>query len=255
MKKSLAILLSFAMLITMVTTMAISVSAADSYDPADYDYAYKLTDYMTGTINYANTASSSTFNADAMDITVDGGQLVKYDSYTSDGYAGYAQWSDSSNNRVLTFDLKNIESGTYKLTVFTCDHNQARGSFDVSANDTSLGVMNCLNTSGKVFTKHAFDTTFTADGTSPVSVVIAPTAETTDKQAFLYSLALTKAGDNSGEQGSNPTNPSNPTDPSDPTNPSNPTNPSDPSSEPEATSYEYIVYEYPGEPKGYFDLP
>lgn len=229
-KKTSSILLSVAILITTVLTMTFYASAADSYDPADYDYAYKITDYMSGTIN-----SGSSKTTDAMTITVQGGQLTKFDSYTSNGYTGYAQWNQSTNNIKLTFALNDIASGKYKLTLFTCDNNSARGKFDISANDTAIGTVNCLNNTGRVFVKHAFTTEFTTDGTSPAKIEIVPASGDTSKQLFLYSIALEKVD---GED--DPSDPSTlPTEPSsEPTEPSS--EPTESSSTPVNTSGEYV---------------
>ena len=239
MKKSLAILLSVSILIAAILTMTFSASAADSYNPADYDYAYKITDYMSGNIN-AGTGTAST-TTDAMIITVQGGQLTKFDSYTSNGYTGYAQWNQNSNNIKLTFGLNDIASGKYKLTLFTCDNNSARGKFDISANDTAIGTMNCLNNTGKVFVKHAFTTEFTTDGTSPAKIEIVPSANDTSKQLFLYSIALEKVDgeEDPSEPSTLPTEPSSePTEPTDPTEPSS--EPTESSSTPVNTSGEYV---------------
>lgn len=229
-KKVLSIILSLTILISMLSIMALSANAADSYDTADYDYAYKITDYMSGTIN-----SGSSKTTDAMTITVQGGQLTKFDSYTSNGYTGYAQWNQSSSNIKLTFALNDIASGKYKLTLFTCDNNSARGKFDISANDTAIGTMNCLNNTGKVFVKHAFTTEFTTDGTSPAKIEIVPASGDTNKQLFLYSIALEKVD---GED--DPSDPSTlPTEPSsEPTEPSS--EPTESSSTPVNTSGEYV---------------
>ncbi len=186
MKKTFSILLSIVMLFSII---AITVSAADAYDPANYDYAYKLVDYMSGSANAGS--GTATLTSDEIDFTVEGGMLTKYSDYSNSGYKGFAQWNNSNNNRKLTIALKNIASGTYKLTIFSADNSSSRGIFDVAASGTSLGTVSFIANSA-TFVKHELDATFTTDGTSPVEITFVPTADATSKQAFLYSFGLTK---------------------------------------------------------------
>ena len=186
MKKTFSILLSIVMLFSII---AITVSAADVYDPADYDYAYKLLDYMSGNANAGSGTAKLT--SDEIDFTVEGGLLTKYSDYSNSGYKGFAQWNNNNNNRKLTIALKNIASGTYKLTIFSADNSSSRGIFDVAASGTSLGTVSFIAKSA-TFVKHELDATFTTDGTSPVEITFVPTADATSKQAFLYSFGLTK---------------------------------------------------------------
>ncbi len=168
------------------TTVGGEVSDGDSYTYVAYDN-------MSGNMNPGSTGKPMTTETDAMSITVKGGQLTKYENYIS-GY-NYAQWQSSTNNINLTFGLKGVEAGVYTLTMYTADNNQARGSFDITANDVALGTINCLDTSlsGKKHIEHALDTQFTANGTDPVTVVVTPATD--NKQIFLHSFVLTKVGE------------------------------------------------------------
>ena len=84
MKKTFSILLSIVMLFSII---AITVSAADAYDPANYDYAYKLLDYMSGNAN-AGTGTAK-LTSDEIDFTVEGGMLTKYSDYSNSGYINF----------------------------------------------------------------------------------------------------------------------------------------------------------------------
>jgi len=182
MKKFISILLS---VLLIIGSVAISISADNS------EITFIPYDNMSGNMN-AGTGTAKT-ETDNMTITVNGGILTKYANYIS-GY-NFAQWQSSSNNRNLIFELKNVPAGNYVLAFSTADNNQARGSFDVVANNVSLGEMNCLDTklSGKKLVEHSFDTAFAADGN--VTLTITPTATATSKQIFLYNIVLTKVGE------------------------------------------------------------
>ena len=180
MKKIISILLCAVLVIGCV---AMSISADNS------EITYIPYDNMSNDMN-ASTGTAKT-ETDNMKITVNGGILKKFANYIS-GY-NFAQWQDNSNNKSLTFELKNVPAGEYVLTMNTADNNQARGTFDVVANNVSLGEMNCLDTklSGKKLVEHSFDTAFVADGN--VTLTITPT--TTTKQIFIYNIVLTKVGE------------------------------------------------------------
>ena len=185
MKKIISILLCALLVIGCV---AMSISAENS------EISYVVYDNMSNDMN-ASTGTAKT-ETDNMKITVNGGILKKFANYIS-GY-NFAQWQDNSNNKSLTFELKNVPAGEYVLTMNTADNNQARGTFDVVANDTSLGALNCLDTklSGKKLVKHSFDTTFVADGN--VTLTITPT--TTSKQIFIYNIVLIPVADGGEDQ-------------------------------------------------------
>ena len=91
-KKVLSIILSLAIFLTAICSMALSSSA-------DADYNFIIYDNLTNNLNAGSgTASVST---DSMKITANGGQLTKNSNYG--GYA-VAQWQSNSNNRNLTFE-------------------------------------------------------------------------------------------------------------------------------------------------------
>ena len=178
---------------TTTTTTTTTVPTPSTPVPDDADtYSYVVYDNMKDAINPPNT-DLATEESDNMIIKVTGGVLKKYDNYI----AGYncAQWTDEKDNIALGFELKNIPAGEYVLTLNTADNNQARGTFDVTANGVALGEMNCINKAGKKMTEHAFATTFKADGRKNVKVTITPTATTTNRQIYLHSFVLTKVAD------------------------------------------------------------
>ena len=198
MKKALSILLSVAMLISMASLMAISVSA-------DADYTYIVYDNMSGDLN-ADTGTATT-STDNMIIRVNGGIFHKYASYG--GYA-VAQWQSNNKNRNLTFELKGVASGKYTLTIGTVDVGlNYRGIYSVAANETQLGTVDFAypgaqaGDSNRHYVDHEFNTEFSTDGTSNVVVVLTPNAQNEvvggvtrpSNQCFLYNITLTRTGD------------------------------------------------------------
>ena len=178
---------------TTTTTTTTTVPTPSTPVPDDADtYSYVVYDNMKDAINPPNT-DLATEESDNMIIKVTGGILNKSSNYIT-GY-NCAQWTDAKDNISLGFELKNIPAGEYVLTLNTADNNQARGTFDVTANGVALGEMNCINKAGKKMTEHAFATTFKADGRKNPEVTVTPTATTTSRQIFLYSVVITKVAD------------------------------------------------------------
>ena len=199
MKKILSITL---VIVLMLATVAISVTAAVTsapaeYFPADYDYAYKLVEHMKGSMNAGTGVSTQ--ETDAITFILDGGFLVKYTDFgvsvNGTSYKGCAQWRDDEVNKKLTFALNQVEAGTYKLVIFSID-GKSRGKFDVSANGTALGTVDFLYPKAdRMLIKHEFETEFVVDGTNPASISLSPAADTTATQTFVYALALVKVED------------------------------------------------------------
>lgn len=175
MKKIISILLSVILLFSLCV---MTISKADNTQ-----ITYVVYDDMS--------------NSDKMTVSVNGGKLTKYANYIS-GY-NFAQWQQSSANKSLTFTLKNVPAGEYSVSFITADNNQARGIFDITANDVAIGTLNCLDKklSGKKLVQHDFDTVFTANGTDNVILSIVPQEADTSRQIFLHSIILSTA---SGEE-------------------------------------------------------
>lgn len=180
-KKILSVILVIAMIFAVLGIISSSLASAE-----EAAYTFVVYDEMTG-------RTTSTAESDNMKIIVNGGALGKYENYAS-GY-NCAQWASNTANISLTFELKNIAAGNYKLKLVTVDHTSSyRGVFDISANGTLLKTED-FAASAKSVVEHSFDTVFAADGTENVAITFTvnnPDGRTAT-QIFLHSIILIKA--------------------------------------------------------------